>query len=606
MMQVMRGAAGKIVMIAVAIVFGLWGLLEAVSRADGTAVDSGELGRVNGQPVTYAAYQATFQELYDQARQQTGEQLSREQVRQVEEAAWNRVVGEILVQQELERRGIGASDEEIRQAALSNPHPALMQNELFQTEGRFDIRKYQQFLSGPTANEEILLQLEQYYRAAVPQSKLFRQIAAGAYVSDADLWRAWQDRNETATVEYVALDVGRLVPGQVTVSDEQVEAYYEEHRDEFERPASARVTVAVLPKGAAAADTVAALERARAVRTELVGGAPFAEVARRESADPGSQEQGGDLGTFGRGQMVPAFEEAAFSLPIGEISEPIRTPFGYHLIQVQERTGDQVRARHILVPMEKSEAELDRLYARADSLESLSERSGLERAARAVGATVRSGVVVSEAAPFVPGVGPALEALEWIRDDWNGTAEGERPQASELFETEQAFYVVRPEAYQEAGTLPLTAAAPLIRRQLVLERKAEEAGKIGQALVREVRGGKPLAAAAAGRGLGVRTVGPFTRVEPNPVFGQANAAIGAAFGTPLGQVSEVVRTPAGLFIVRPVARTAADRAEWEAQKAEQRAAMTGQLQESLIARWLDDLRDRAEIVDRRASVLQQS
>lgn len=605
MMQVMRGMAGKIVMIAVAIVFGLWGLLEAVSRTDGTALGSGELGRVNGDPVTAQAYQATYQQLYEQARQQAGGQLSREQVREVENAAWDRLVGEILIRQELERRDLRASDEEIRQAILSVPHPALAQNELFLTDGQFDIQKYRQFLLGPTANEDLLLQLEQYYREAVPQSKLFRQIAAATYVSDAELWRSWQDRNETATVEYVALDPARLAPGEVAVSDAEVNTYYQEHEGQFERPATARVTAAVLPKTAVPIDTAAAYERARSIRAELEGGADFAAVARRESADPGSRETGGELGTFGRGQMVPAFEEPAFSLPVGEISQPVQTPFGLHLIQVQERSGDEVRARHILIPFAPSEEALDRLASRADSLEALAERSGLERAARAVGAQVRSGVTVSDAAPFIPGVGPALDALEWVRDDWNGAPEGDRPAVSELFETDQAYYLLRPESFRPAGTLPLSEAGPAIRRRLILDKKKEKAARVGAQLVREVRGGKPLQAAARERGLSVGKVGPFTRVAPNAVFGQANAAIGAAFGTPIGQLSGVVTTPAGVFVVRPIARTEADRAEWAKVKEQQRVQMSAQLQESTIARWLRGLRDEAEIVDRRAEVQRQ-
>jgi peptidyl-prolyl cis-trans isomerase D len=332
-----------------------------------------------------------------------------------------------------------------------------MQNELFQTNGQFDLAKYQRYLQSPATSEEMLLQLEQYYRAMVPQQKLFSQITSGAYVSDAELWRAWQDRNETATVEYVALDVSRLVPGEVQVSDAEVRKYYDEHQDDFKRGASARVTVAVLSKAPTRGDTLASLQRAERVRAELAGGADFAEVAKRESSDPGSKENGGDLGSFGRGQMVPAFEAAAFALPVGEVSQPVATPFGYHLIQVQEKNGDQMKARHILIPVEKSDAELDRFYAKADSLEDLAQRNGIERAARATGAALRSGVTVTENSPFVPGIGSALEAVEWAEQE---TRDGAKAgQVSDLLETEQAFFVARLESFTPEGVTPLAHAA---------------------------------------------------------------------------------------------------------------------------------------------------
>ncbi|MDQ3555508.1 MAG: hypothetical protein M3409_01850, partial [Gemmatimonadota bacterium] len=278
----------------------------------------------------------------------------------------------------------------------------------------------------------------------------------------------------------------------------------------------------------------------------------------------------------------------------------------FHLIQVQERVGEQLRARHVLIPLERSEAEMDRLFARADSLEQLAGRSGIDRAARAVGATVRQGVVVTENGAFVPGVGSALEAFEWVRDDWQAEAEGQRPAVSELFETDQAFYVVRAEGFTPAGTVPLAEATPGIRRQLVLDKKRERAMDIGRAMAVDARRGKPLGTVAAERGLSVQTAGPFTRVDPNPVFGQANAAVGAAFGVPIGQVSDVVQSSAGLFLVRPVARTEANHTEWEAQKDAQRAIANAQLQQSVIGRWLQDLRRDAEIVDRRAQVLRRS
>jgi peptidyl-prolyl cis-trans isomerase D len=595
----------KIIMIVVALAFvGLmvfeWGMDISGTSA---AMQTGELGRVNGEPISYQAYSLAYQELYQRAQAQYGTELSREQIRELEETAFNEVVNQMLMNQELRRRGIRVTDAEIRQAAQWSPHPDLMNNELFQTNGRFDITKYQQFLASPAANEELLLQLEQYYRGVIPQSKLLRQVTAGLHVSDSELWRIWQDRNETATVEYVQLVVSQLVPGDPQVTEREVRAYYDANRERFRRPATARFTVATISKQATAADTTAALQRARSVRQEIVGGADFAEVARRESADPGSREAGGDLGTFRRGQMVPAFDEAAFSLPVGQVSEPVLSPFGYHVIQVQERQEDEVRARHILIPTTPTEESTDRLYARADSLEVLAQRGDLQRAARAMGAQVRQGVTASQDQPFVPEVGSMLEAVEWAREE--ATAP-DPEQVSPLFETPQAFYVVELEAFTPAGTVPLAEATPEIRRTLVMEKKQAQTRQIGQQIVAEVRGGKPLEQAARERGLSVESAGPFTRIGFNPAFGQANAVTGAAFGVPVGQVSNVVESAAGLFIVRPTERTEADREAFEAQKEQLRGSALFQMQQEAVGRWMQDLRARADIDDRRAEVLRRS
>jgi peptidyl-prolyl cis-trans isomerase D len=604
MMQDLR-AKTKIIMVFVALSFvGLmvfeWGM-DISGRSIGA--QTGELGRVNGEPIPYEAYSMAYQQLYDQVQQQSGGQsLSREQILEIEDAAFDRVVNDVILMQEMRRRGITATEAEIRQAAQWSPHPDLMQNELFLTEGQFDINKYQQFLAGPAANEQLLLQLEQYYRDIIPRNKLMRRVTAGVYISDAELWRMWRDQNETASVEYVTLGVSRLVPGDVTVTDAEVRDHYERNEDDFVRPATARLNVAYISKAPTAADTVAALQRADSLRAEIAAGADFAAIAERESADAASGAQGGDLGLFGRGQMVPAFEQAAFSLEPGELSEPVLTQFGYHLIEVQERQGDSIRARHVLIGADRSDESLDQLYSRADSLEDVTERAGLARAASVVRAQTRQSVAVTEEQPFVPGLGSALEAVEWAEQV---AAADTLERVSPLFENDLAFFVAEFLDYDEEGRLSLEEAAPEIRRQLIVDKKKEQARQIGREIVEEARSGeKTLAAAAAERGLEVQMTGPFTRMAFNPVFGQATPAVGASFGTALGQVSDVVDGGAAMFIVRPTARTEADRQAFEAQEEQLRSMATFQTQQQLVARWLQSLRAEAEVDDRRDEAFQ--
>jgi peptidyl-prolyl cis-trans isomerase D len=595
MMEFIRSKAGKFIILPTVAFFLLFMVYGIIAETAGTTPS--DLGSVNGEPITLQAYQNAVESLTQQA-QQAGERVTPEQQREIRERAWNQLVTDILVRQELGRRRIGVSNEEIVFAAKNFPHPQLAQQEIFQTNGQFDLRKYQAFIAGPQATDDILAELEGYYRDALPRQKLQRQLAAGARVTDAELWRAYQDQNERATVEYVSLDLSRLAPGQVNVTDAEVREFYESNPKRFERPRTARFTVAYLAKTVTPADRQAALARAQQIRQEIVGGADFAEVARRESKDPGSAQTGGDLGTFGRGQMVGAFDSVAFSLPVNEISQPVETQFGLHLIQVQERTGDQVKARHVLLPIGKSDDELAKLDARSDSLSDLSQRNGVELASRAVGATLRRGITVTDNLPAIPGVGPAMEALDWAATAGDEAEGGKKP-ISDVFENENAVFLVQLESYQPKGRMSLNEATPEVRRDLVLRKKRAQARAAGQKMVQEVRAGRTLQQVAAARGLAVASTGPFTRVEPNPALGQANAAIGAAFGTPVGQVSNVVETTTGLFIVRPTQRVPADRKVWEAQKDQQRASVSYQLQQGTVQRWLESVRRDAKIVDNR-------
>src|SRR5690606_5150284 len=319
---------------------------------------------------------------------------------------------------ELRRRGIQVTETEIRQAARFSPPPEFLENELFHTDGQFDLAKYHQFLASPAADEQLLLQLEAYYRDVIPRAKLFQQVVAGIYVPDSELWRLWRDREERVRIRYLVLDPARLVADtDVSVTQQEIEAYYKANKDEFRQNARASVRMAVLEKAVTAEDSAAARARAEALREEILAGGDFEEIARRESADPGSAAQGGDLGTFSRGQMVQPFDQAVFSLPIGQVSEPVLTQFGYHLIRVESRNGDEARARHILIPIELTPESEDRLLILADSLETLGEKAAsLEEAAQQLGLAVRPAELV-EGFAFVPGVGPVDDAVEWALNE---------------------------------------------------------------------------------------------------------------------------------------------------------------------------------------------
>lgn len=128
-------------------------------------------------------------------------------------------------------------------------------------------------------------------------------------------------------------------------SDAEVSGWYEAHKGEFESAKARHILIRFqgsrvpLKQDQKDLTDAEALAKTQALRERIAKGEDFAAVAKAESDDTGSGAQGGDLGSFGRGRMVPVFEQAAFTLPINELSQPVKSPFGYHLIQVQERTA---------------------------------------------------------------------------------------------------------------------------------------------------------------------------------------------------------------------------------------------------------------------------
>src|SRR5688500_6467010 len=312
---------------------------------------------VNGEDILAVSWFNATQTLEQQATQQSGRTLSLDDRQRLKDQAFEELVDAALLRQEYKRRGIVVADEEIADAARSSPPPQLMQSPELQTNGQFDPEKYQRYLASPAARQEgLLLQLEAYYRDAIPREKLFQQVASDVYVSDARLWQAWKDTRDTAQISYVAFRPEMLPDTGVVVPDNEIAEYYEKNKTDFERPARATVSVLAIPRAVSPADSAAVRTRILGLRDRIAKGEKFEDVAKSESADSASGAAGGSLGKGVRGRFVPQFEDAAFALNAGELSQPVLTPFGYHLIKVDEKKGDSISIRHILLRIQQSDS----------------------------------------------------------------------------------------------------------------------------------------------------------------------------------------------------------------------------------------------------------
>jgi peptidyl-prolyl cis-trans isomerase D len=586
----------KIIMLVTALAFVALMVFEWGMDITGQSAGVQELGTVNGESVSYDRYQVAYRNLYDQVSASQEEPITSQQNREIEDAAWDEVVNQVLIEQELARRGITVTEQEVVQAARFSPPPDLRTNPAFMTDGVFDLQKYQDFIDN-SADELLLLQLEAYYRDILPRGKLLRQVSEGIYFSDPQLWHLYRDANERVQVRYLPLNPDLRIPDEeIVVTPEEIEARYDETMDEFAIPARARVLAAVISKAPTAADSAASMERAQSVRQEIMEGADFAEVAARESADDGTKDAGGDLGVFGRGAMVKPFEDASFDARVGQTTEPVETSFGFHIIQVTQNWGDSVQARHILIPIERTDDSEIALLTRADSLEVLGETLTLSEAASRLGVPVEPADLTMEF-PFVTNAGRVTEGVDWALQE---AAPGD---VSPVFETTSAFYALELVNRQEAGFLPLADASPAIEQDLRLERKLDMAEREGQEFVQALRSGRGMDQVALDQGLEIRTTELFSRNDFVPGLGRQNAAVGAAFG--LATVfSDVIRTANNAYILEVVDYQPADSLAWEAQKQQQRAALTSTAQQTRLTDWLDGLRNAATIMDNRESVFQ--
>ncbi len=549
--------------------------------------------------ITAAEWQRAVAAREQQESQRLGHAVSLDDRRELEQTTFDQLVNDVLVNREIARRHIGVTDDEIRAAAANQPPPELRDNPELQTNGQFDPEKYRRFLGSPSARASgILEQLEAFYRNGIPREKLLDQVASGAYASDARLWQLYQDEHDSAQVSYVVLRPDLVPDNAVTVSEAEVQAYYDAHRKTFERPGRAIVALLTLSRAPTAADSAAARDRALRIRAEIAGGAKFEDVAKRESADSGSATQGGDLGRGGRGRFVPEFDRAAYALQPGQLSEPVATQFGYHIIRVDARQGDTLALRHILVRIAQSDTNASLTDRKADALAAAApageDPRRFDAAARRFGLTPAR-VTVFENQPLSFAGRPVPGVSAWA---FSGVHPGE---TSDLFDSPDAYYLARLDSLTPAGPQPLAEVRGEVRQRLIADKKL-------QALVPRARqlahaaASSSLQQAAAQQSLTVEHTGAFTRGSLVPGLGQYTEAVGAAFGVPQGAVTAPIVSRDGVYVLHVDRRVVADKGTWQAQKVAQRAQIAQALRQARVREFLADLRATATVDDRRPEV----
>ena len=600
MLQQMRSSAKYIwIFLIVAFVGGF--LLADASGLIGVGqiTPTTPVAKVNGEEILATTWFNATNAMEQQATQQTGRSVSLDDRRRLADEAFEQLVQDALLRQEYRRRGIRVTNEEIAEAARFAPPPQLAQSPELQTDGRFDMAKYQRFLASPAARQQgLLLQLEAYYRDQIPREKLFEQVTADVYVSDERLWSIWQDTRDTAQISYLKFVPSVIPDSAVTVEASAIRDYYKENKEDFDRPARAVVSVVSIPRVVGPADSAAVRNRLLALRDRIVGGEKFEDIARAESSDSVSARDGGNLGRGTRGRFVPEFENAAFALPAGQVSPPVLTPFGYHLIKVDERKGDTISLRHILLPVQQSDSAATVTDRRADELARIAGSSDnpavLDSASRALGLPIKRATVLDTEAltidgKFVPSVGP------WA---FSGARPGE---TSELFDADDGYYLGRLDSLTKGGIPSLEEATPEIRSVLAIQKKLDvlmpRAEQLATAAART-----SLEQAAAAAGMQVIQSQPFTRVGGAEGIGRLNQAIGAAFSLPIGAVSKPIRIYDAIFVERVDQRVLKDRSEWEAQKEVQRQTATQQLKQQRVREFLANLRETAKVDDRRKEI----
>ena len=602
MMQVFRNAAKPVISV-LTVSFFVWLVwdLSGLGSGNGGIFRSQTVGKVNGRSIEIRAFDQRVQNLMTE-QQQRGTPLGLDQIQEIRNRVWDEAVRELLLSAEYRRLGLSATTDEVAEAIRNIPLPEVQQVATFQTNGKFDLQKYQRWLAS-AEGQQYVPGLEAQYREQLLQAKLFRSVASDVFFSDATLWERYRDERELVKVGMVRIDpVANVNDQAASATAQEAEQYYNQHKDEFKRPAGAFLSYLHVSRSPNASDSAAALARAKGVRDELTKGGVFAEIAKRESADSVSAAKGGELGEMSKTGVAVEFGNAAMSMPLKTISEPVLSSFGYHILQVDSRTADKFKSRHILIPIEVTGAHRDQLDAIADSLQSLAaaklDRTALDTAARALKLTPKSvGPVAKGAKVFVPEVGQVPDAGVWAFQAKVG-------EHSQVIESPAFYFIFRLDSLQAEGIPPFAAIKAEVQNVVKAGKKAQEALRLGESLAKQVAAGTPLAQGAKTLGFEYREIGPFARLSA-PLG--SPSLIGAAFSLKKGEVSRPISGGKdsgdnGVYLFEALDRVIADSTDFAKNIGAIRQQALQAAKRSRLQAYLATLKDAAKIVDRRSDV----
>ncbi|MFW6005034.1 MAG: SurA N-terminal domain-containing protein [Desulfonatronovibrionaceae bacterium] len=410
----------KVMFGAIVLVFVFWGVGSFTNNREGV------LAVVNDQPILIKEYIRTYESAV-QNIQSSNPRVTAADLREMQfkQQILNQLIDAALLTDKAGELGLTVASSRLQEEITSLP--------AFQSdEDQFDPQLYQGVLR---ANQLTPAQFERDFRSNLLMQKMEEYISLPAVADQNSAWDfftylqaqvtvdyasfSWQDYTDDLEItdqeikdyyqenksrfmlpEKIKISVLELTPEKLAsyqdVSSEEINSYYQKNTAEFtteEQVAASHILIS-FPQDADQEEKDQAREKIKSIQAELDQGADFAELAREHSDCP-SADQGGDLGTFSRGRMVPAFEEAAFSLSPGEISQPVMTEFGWHLIKVTDHIPegiqelDQVKDDiRLILGEEKAAEQLPDLMD--DVLEIVNTGGTLEEAASRTGIETRS------------------------------------------------------------------------------------------------------------------------------------------------------------------------------------------------------------------------
>jgi parvulin-like peptidyl-prolyl isomerase len=564
----------------------------------GLSRKQGVIGEVNGTEIPAVQYERLFAAELDAYRNRTGQDdISETQIQFIRNQVWDNMVRNILVQEAIHEKGIVASDAEIVHRIFNDPPDFLRDQEAFQNENKqFDMARYQAALNDNNLSGQ-WREIEEYLRATIPGEKLQQHLQSSVRVTDEEIKQEYSKQNQNAEVKYLFFDPNSYRDQTIEISDEQIKSYYEKNKDEYQEEEKRRIQYAMFNTAATAEDSTGQWELANQLIEQVKAGENFGELAEIYSTDEGSKDKGGDLGFFGKGQMVKEFETAAFDAKVGEVVGPIKSRFGLHVIKVEDKRTqngkEEVKASHILLKFEASVKTKNRARDDANYFVTEAASRPFAEVAKELNAKLDTTAFFARGTGFIPGIGLNVSASNFIFTNSAG-------KTGNLEEVPQGYLVFNILAIQGERIKPLADVSESIKDKLMADKRKEMAGEAAQKVYEKIQSGTSFDAAATEGGLEIKNSGSFARSGFVQTVGRDPNFIGAAFGLEqVNAVSKPISGTRGYYLLQLTQKGDFDANDFAAKREAVKQQLLSQKQNQVFANWYNSLKSEADIRDYR-------
>jgi len=564
-------------------------------RSGGANAEAGDtVARVEGQDISANEFRRSYQAQMQAYRSAYGGQMSEQLLKQlgVDRQILQQMVDERAALAEARRLGINVSDAEVRQRILTIP--AFQENGAFIGEQRYQqLLRMQRPPMTPAEFEENL-------RKQLTVQKLRSSVTDWLAVADKDLEQEYRRKNDKVKLAVVSFTADSFRK-DVNVGDADISSYFDAHKDEFKIGEKRKIRYLLLdidalrqkvvvpsaeidraynnnieqystPEQVRAShillktegkDDAAVKAQAENLLKQARGGADFAELAKKYSEDDSNKANGGDLDYFGRGRMVAEFDQVAFTLEPGKISDVVKTQFGYHIIKVTDKKAATTRPLADVRQQLQDQLAYERAQAQASDLATSLEKeiktaADLDRVAKEKSLTVQESGLFARDEPIL-GLGPSPEvaarAFAMKQGEVSGALRASRGFVFETLTAKQDPYVPKLEEVKDK-----------VREEVVKQRARELSKTKAAEIAARLKGAADFDKAAKAAGFEAKTTELLTRDQPIPDLGAAAAVEDAAFKLPVGSVSDAIATDNGTAIIKVVERQEVSPSDWVSAK----------------------------------------